>query len=672
MANNTKKDQEKKTQPSPLIGHQAKAVTLDTTTKLDIDIDKNFLADIIDAGLASKLDISALDNFTTMANSRDQIYQLIDTMMQDSTVSAIVRTYAEDVCEPNDNGHIIWAESEDEKVSKFVNYLLNVMNADKYIFGWAYTLIEYGDLYLRCFRESDYADPLFKRDKIEKAYSARNVLNEDYLKDKAEQLAEDIRLNLHSASDHYSYYVEAIADPSTMFELTKHGISYGYIETPNSETGFNFLDNITMAGATTSTVANYKMKTNDINIYQADDVVHAYLADNYSRFPETVTIFQEEADYEANNVEKSTSYKVRRGKSMLYDSYKIWREKALLESAILLTRVTRSSLIQKVQVEVGDMSKEKAAATLRNVKRLFEQKTSVDPNISMTEYTNPGAIVNYIYLTTHGGQGAVSVESIGGDINIKDLADLDNWTNKFYSSYGIPKQYFGWTDDGAGFNGGSSLTIISSVYAKGVKRIQNALIQAVTDIINLFLIDRGYKSYLNRFVIKMKTPITQEEKDYRASLTDKISAISNMASLFADVDSKSRKLKIMKSLVSTLNYGDDILSYLQDEIDDAETKEEDERIQAELEASQAEAEAEGNMGGGSAEAELPSSDITSEELAPVADESELETESFKRTGNVLLTEDLPDLDVLIEGEDLPTPEELDASKDFTRNTEKEE
>ena len=48
----------------------------------------------------------------------------------------------------------------------------------------------------------------------------------------------------------------------------------------------------------------------------------------------------------------------------------------------------------------------------------------------------------------------------------KQLTDLDWWNNKFYSSYGIPKQYFGWTDDAAGFNGGSSLTIISLLSGK--------------------------------------------------------------------------------------------------------------------------------------------------------------------------------------------------------------
>ena len=135
MANEENKEQEKdilKTATnSPLIGNQAKPVVLDSTTKLDIDTSKSLVDNIIEAGLNSTLDTGALENFTSISNARDQVYQLIDTMCADSAVSSIVRTYAEDVCETADNGHIVWCESNDSNIAKFVNYLLNVMNVDK-------------------------------------------------------------------------------------------------------------------------------------------------------------------------------------------------------------------------------------------------------------------------------------------------------------------------------------------------------------------------------------------------------------------------------------------------------------------------------------------------------------------------------------------------------------
>lgn len=90
-----------------LVGAQTQPTTLKTTTKLDIDTEKKFVDNLLDATLVGGLDTSAIENFTTISNSRDQIYQLIDTMSQDSMIAAILRVYTENVCETGDNGHIV-------------------------------------------------------------------------------------------------------------------------------------------------------------------------------------------------------------------------------------------------------------------------------------------------------------------------------------------------------------------------------------------------------------------------------------------------------------------------------------------------------------------------------------------------------------------------------------
>ena len=651
MAEETKKPKAPK---SPLIGSQAKPAVLDSTTKLDIDTDKVLIDNIIEAGLRSSLDMAKLEKFTTISNSRDQVYQLIDTMCQDSTVASIVRTYASEVCQTADNGHIVWCESSDPKVSKFVNYLLNVMNVDKKIFGWTYSLIKYGDVYLRLYRESDYADRIFKQDNI----NTRASLNED------------VNISMHPTSDKYSYYVEMVADPSTMFELTKYGKTYGYIEVPNDTTGLDMNEYVggtaMLDGATQN--FNYRYKTNDVNVYQADDFVHACLEDNVTRFPETVDLFFDyDKDLTTNTKKKhktktsetaqASTYAVKRGKSMLYDAYKIWREKALLEAAVLLSRLTKSGIVRKVAVEVGDMSKEQVQQTLRRVKELFEQKTSYATGKSMSEYTNPGAVENFIYYATHNGQGAISVESVGGDFDPKQLTDLDWWNNKFFSSFGIPKQYFGWTDDATGFNGGTSLSIISSVFAQGVRRIQNTILQAITDAISLFLLNKGVKAYLNNFVLKMRAPLTQEEVDYRTHFTDRINAISNLNGLFSDVENKARRLTILKSLISTLDLGDEVAAELDKEIQASIAA--DKKAEAE-EANEGSEESEETTGNEEATTEEPTEEAGGEELdldlAPMP-------ESVEEPKAQILTENQD----LFEDEDLPSPEEADADRDFTEN-----
>jgi hypothetical protein len=480
------------------------------------------------------------------------------------------------------------------------------------------------------------------------------VLNEDFKEKTKESLDEAVTLNLHSASDPYSFYVELVDDPGTMFELTKFGKTYGYISVPNVETGSDFTSAYSsVSGTSVSGSYNFRMKSTDVKVFQADDFVHACLEDNFTRFPETVELFVGSDDNE-----KTQSYSVRRGKSLLYDSYKIWREKALLENAALLNRITRSSIVRKVGVEVGDMPKEQVQQVLRRVKDMMEQKSAINIGNGMSEYNNPGPIENNIYFATHGGQGNITVEAVGGDVEVKNLADLDWWNNKFYSSYGIPKQYFGWTDDGAGFNGGTSLTILSSVYAKGVKRVQNAMIQALTDAVNLFLLNKGLKSYLNNFTLKMKAPVTQEEIDYRAELTNKINAISSVQGLFTDIEDKPRRLRILKTLLSALNYGDELNTEI-----DAEIKA--------LEEAAAEAEIEEGAEGseGVDEASFEGTEEPADDSAEDIDLGSLDAlEAFNAgTGDLLLEEQEFETAELLTEDDLPAPSDLNAEKDFSEN-----
>ena len=642
----------KKKQSSPLVGSQAQPATLDNTTTLDIDTKKILADNIIEAGLSSQLDIATLENFTNISNSRDQIYQLIDTMAQDSTVSAILKTYAENVCEPADNGHVIWCESNDPKISKFINYMLNTMNADKNMYGWAYSLTKYGDLYLKLFRESDYKDDIFKAKNIDIVNSTRNILTEGV--ENKEVLEEAVKLHIHPDYDPYSYYVEQTDDPGTMFELTKFGKTYGYIQVPNEE---NHLDaTSTISGMAMSGTYNFRMKSADVNIYQADDYVHACLEDNFTRYPETVELFIDE------DGSKSQAYRVRRGKSLLYDNYKVWREKSLLENAALLNRLTRSSIVRKVGVEVGDMPKEQVQQTLRRVKEMMEQKGAINVGNSMNEYNNPGPIENNIYFATHGGQGNITIEAVGGDVDVKNLADLDFWNNKFYSAYGVPKQYYGWTDDAAGFNGGTSLAILSSEFAKSVKRIQNSLIQMLTDAINLFLLNKGLKSYLNNFTLKMKAPVTQEEIDYRNEFTNKINAISSLQSLFTDVEDKPRRLRILKALIASLNYGDEINAEIDAEIAAAEEAAAKAEEEAALEATEVEPD----------KTEQADSSTPEEPDTDDIDLGSLDTlESFNsHDGDILLEEQELNINttILLTEDDLPSPVDLDAEKDFSENT----
>lgn len=514
--------------------------------KRDIDLDKTLYNNIVQAGLSSQLDIQSLNNLNQKAENRNQMYNVFDTMCEDGTISAVVETYAEDATERNDAGNIVWVEASDDAIGQMVEFLLDSLNVNKNIYKWCYSLCKYGDLYLRLYRQSDYNDALLFDNKQQK-----------------QTLNEDIKLKAYKDDDSYVHYMEMVTNPATMFELTRFGKTIGYVEAPVTNT-------ITKSDNTTYNTWNYsyKFKKQDISVYPATEFVHASLEDNNSREEETVNIFLNDTDY--NNDDNALTYKVKKGQSLLSNIYSVWRQLQLLENSVLLNRITKSSIVRLINVEVGDMPKENVTKTLLGIKQMVEQKSAINTGNGMTEYTNPGPVENNVYVPTHGGVGAISTTQIGGDVDVKSLADLDYYMNKLYGQLRVPKQYFSQTDDSTGFNGGSSLSIISSRYAKMIKRIQNTLIQAITDAVNLMLLDKGLDSYVNEFTIHMLPPTTQEEIDRRDNLSSKVQLTNDIMGMLSDIEDPVAKLKILKALLANVIDDTEIIQILQDQIDNIE------------------------------------------------------------------------------------------------------
>lgn len=538
-----------------LIGKKIQAVP-NEGQEIGIDLENTLSEEILNSVENSTVDMNSLQSFSNVSQTRESIYTLIDTMAEDDRVSAILETYAEDVVETNDKGQIVWCESSDKEVNNYVSHLLDVLNIDKHAYEWAYSFVKYGDLYLQLFRkEEDEYDIFAKNGK-----GTNNRLNE------SKDLKEDVNLIVNDDYVPYEDYVEMKANPGEMFELTRRGKTMGYIEAPS-----NIISNT--VNNETSNYLFYKMKESDVNIYAATEFVHASLYNNNSmRSPEEVTITV------GDDESASSTYKVRKGQSILYNQFRTWRELSLLENSVLLNRLTKSALVRILNIEIGDMPKHKVPAYLDQLKSVLEQKTALQKNKSIQDYTNPGPVENIIYVPVHNGQGAINATTLGGDYDPKQLTDLDYFINKFYGSLRVPKQYFNQTDDSTGFNGGTSLAIISSRYGKEIKQIQNLLIQMFTDLINLFLINRGYENYINKFRLRMQTPVTQEELDRKENMRNGMGVVNDiMQQVSGVIDDPVLKVKILKSLLSQTVTDPEVITILQQYIDESENPSEEEK-----------------------------------------------------------------------------------------------
>ena len=149
-------------------------------------------------------------------------------------------------------------------------------------------------------------------------------------------------------------------------------------------------------------------------------------------------------------------------------------------------------------------------------------------------------------------------------------------------------------------------------------------------------------------------------------MNNKVTAISSVQGLFTDIEDKPRRLRILKALLTALDYGDALNTEIDAEI-------------AALEEAAAKAAAEGeNAEGAEGGTETASADAGAGDTSADSgggndiDLGSLEAlEGFNTGSGDILLEDhdvsqLNELELLTE-EDLPSPSELDSDKDFSEN-----
>ena len=467
-------------------GNKTKAVPV-PQPDVGLEHEHSVVHDLLSVSEQSDIDTSVLNSFLDVSRQRDKQYSVIDQMCQDSIPSAILELYTEDTTATNDENQVVWATSSDPTIQKTCKFILDSFQVNKNIYKWANSLIKYGDVYLKLFKRSEFDADKAKEeddDKLRITESSKKELLTESIDGEKEQLNEDINLHLTKTEDHFVNYAEMVDNPATIYELTRYGKTAGFIRTHLPD------DNSYMPDQLSSNSFRYKFNQNDVDIFEENTFVHGTLDDNVDRISEEVEIIRTDPTNE--DLETSVNYKVKSGRSVFYSAFKIWRELTLLETSLIMNRVTKSSITRIVQVEVGNIDKNETKPILQSVKQMIEQKAAIDPNGGLNEYNSPGPVVNNIYIPTKDGKGAITTSELGSDYDPKQLTDIDYFKNKFYGTFGIPKQFFGDTDDGAGFNGGQSLTIISSKYAKKVIKIQTALCEMIKSLVNIIFIDRGY------------------------------------------------------------------------------------------------------------------------------------------------------------------------------------
>jgi hypothetical protein len=214
------------------------------------------------------------------------------------------------------------------------------------------------------------------------------------------------------------------------------------------------------------------------------------------------------------------------GKSILENIFKVFKQKELLEDAILIYRVQRAPERRIFKIDVGNMPSHLAMQFVERVKNEMHQRRI--PTVSggggnmMDASYNPLSInEDYFFPQTADGRGS-SVETLPGGQNLGEIDDLKYFNNKMARGLRVPSSYLptGPDDSGATMNDGKVGTALIQEYRfnQYCERLQALIAQKLDDEFKMFLKWRGFNIDSGLFSIGFNAP--QNFASYRQSELD--------------------------------------------------------------------------------------------------------------------------------------------------------
>jgi len=203
------------------------------------------------------------------------------------------------------------------------------------------------------------------------------------------------------------------------------------------------------------------------------------------------------------------------GNSLLENIYKVYKQKELLEDAILIYRIQRAPERRVFHIDVGNMPSHLAMAFVERVKNEIHQRripsqTGGGQNVIDSAYNPLSINEDYFFPKTADGKGS-DVTMLEGGKNIGEIDDLKYFTNKLFRGLRIPSSYLptGQDDSQSNFNDGRVGTayIQELRFNKYCERLQ-ALITAVFDEeFKMYMHSKGMNIDASLFELQFNPPL---------------------------------------------------------------------------------------------------------------------------------------------------------------------
>jgi len=217
------------------------------------------------------------------------------------------------------------------------------------------------------------------------------------------------------------------------------------------------------------------------------------------------------------------------GNSVLENVFKVFKQKELLEDAIIIYRVQRAPERRIFKIDVGNMPSHMAMAFVERVKNEVHQRriptqTGGGQNMMDATYNPLSTNEDYFFPQTSDGRGS-SVETLAGGQNLGEITDLHFFTNKLFRGLRIPSSYLptgldDGTSNGNTFSDGRVGTALIQEWRfnQYCMRLQRMIVEKLDQEFKMFLRWRGINIDGNLFDLELNEP--QNFASYRQAEVD--------------------------------------------------------------------------------------------------------------------------------------------------------
>lgn len=222
------------------------------------------------------------------------------------------------------------------------------------------------------------------------------------------------------------------------------------------------------------------------------------------------------------------------GQSLLKAARKPYKRSKLMHDILAIARITRSPLKRVFKFQTDSNNPLVQIRSLAMFKKTMEKIGGVDKLNETMQYDELMNIATQdIYLPIgKDSKGDYAFDHIGGDVDVKAIADVEMFDNRLYMSLRIPKEFLNF-DKASGDK--STLLIKDVRYAKRIKKLQNALKTGIKELIFIHFALKGKVVEEKSFEVHMASTSVSEDLerlDYYQAAVQTARALSEMLDMY--------------------------------------------------------------------------------------------------------------------------------------------